>query len=465
MKEYLALGRRILEEGNRRIDRTGTGTVSLFGPQMEFDLQQGFPLLTTKKMFVRGLIEELLWFRDGDTNNTTLAGKNVHIWDNWALVNRRELTLQERFEYAEKHLSDYNRRGYKYGVTSDQEIKDYLDDLGIPTFESLEDDGALGPVYGKQWRAWADPNQPDVKIFTIMERLKYAERQLAAAKIENRTLCYNGESLACLIRHVRRELNFSTLSHHWRNIASNTLTDWGIPTYELTYGTIDQLHELIEGLKNKPFSRRHIISAWQVADLPDESISPQANAKNGKMALAPCHCLVQFYVRELSYDERRQWAKDNAAKDVKDDLQDYLDNLTFCLDRGIKTRQDVYDQMSARMNIRGIPRYALDSKLYQRSADYPLGVPFNIASYALLTMMVAQVTNMVPGKFIHTFGDVHIYLNQEETFRDVQLVREPRALPKMWINPDVKDIMDFTIDDFKLEDYDPLPEIKYEISV
>lgn len=264
MKQYLQLLNRILTEGVKKDDRTGTGTLSVFGNQMRFDLSDGFPLLTTKKLHLKSIIYELLWFLRGDTNIKYLKDHGVSIWDEWADAN-----------------------------------------------------GELGPVYGHQWRSWPD---------------------------------YNG-------------------------------------------GTIDQISAVIDQIKHHPESRRMIVSAWNVAEVP-------------QMALPPCHCMFQFYVANGK----------------------------------------------------------LSLQLYQRSADTFLGVPFNIASYALLLMMVAQVTGLKPGEFIHTTGDTHLYLNHIEQAK-LQLSREPRPLPTMRLNPDVKDIFSFKYEDFLLENYNPWPHIKAEVSV
>ena len=277
MKQYLDLMRHVKENGIQKGDRTGTGTVSVFGYQMRFDLSEGFPCVTTKKLHLRSIIHELLWFLKGETNTKYLKDNGVSIWDEWAL-----------------------------------------------------DNGDLGPVYGKQWRSWPSPN---------------------------------GE-------------------------------------------TIDQISELIEQIKTKPNSRRLIVSAWNVAELPDESISPQDNVKNGKMALAPCHAFFQFYVADGK----------------------------------------------------------LSCQLYQRSADIFIGVPFNIASYALLTMMIAQVCGLAPGEFVHTFGDAHLYLNHLEQ-AEQQLARTPYPLPVMKLNPNVKNIFDFTFEDFELVGYECHPHIKAPIAV
>ena len=264
MKQYLELCQRVLSEGAIKTDRTGTGTHSVFGHQMRFDLEEGFPLLTTKKLHLKSIIYELLWFLNGDTNVKYLQEHGVRIWNEWA-----------------------------------------------------DENGELGPVYGHQWRSWPD---------------------------------YNG-------------------------------------------GTIDQIQNVVNQIKNTPDSRRMIVSAWNVAEVDN-------------MALPPCHSLFQFYVADGK----------------------------------------------------------LSLQLYQRSADIFLGVPFNIASYALLCMMMAQVCDLKPGEFIHTLGDAHIYNNHIEQV-NLQLTREPRPLPKMIINPDVKDIFSFKFEDFTLEGYDPHPHIAGVVAV
>lgn len=264
MKQYHDLLQHILDNGTQKGDRTGTGTISVFGYQMRFDLSEGFPVVTTKKLHLRSIIHELLWFLQGDTNIKYLKDNNVRIWDEWA-----------------------------------------------------DENGDLGPVYGHQWRSWPDGNG----------------------------------------------------------------------------GTIDQITKLVDQLKNNPNSRRHIVSAWNVADVDN-------------MALPPCHTLFQFYV---------------------------ADNKLSC-------------------------------QLYQRSADTFLGVPFNIASYALLTMMLAQVCNLELGDFVHTFGDAHLYNNHLEQTA-LQLSREIRPLPTMKINPEVNDIFAFKYEDFELLNYDPHPTIKAPIAV
>ena len=271
MQPYLTLMRHVLDNGQDKSDRTGTGTRSVFGWQMRFDLAQGFPMLTSKKLHLKSIVHELLWFLQGDTNITYLQQNGVKIWDEWA-----------------------------------------------------DAQGDLGPVYGKQWRRW---ETPDGRL-------------------------------------------------------------------------IDQISQLVDSLKNNPDSRRHIVSAWNPGDVDS-------------MALPPCHCLFQFYVSPASQP--------------------------------------------------GEPR-KLSCQLYQRSADVFLGVPFNIASYALFTLMLAQVCGYQPGEFIHTFGDAHLYSNHFDQAR-LQLTREPRPLPTMWINPAVNDLFAFKFEDFRLDGYDPHPHIAAPVAV
>jgi len=274
MKQYLDLVQHVLENGNQKGDRTGTGTKSVFGYQMRFDLAEGFPMVTTKKLHLKSIIHELLWFLKGDTNIKYLQENGVKIWDAWA-----------------------------------------------------DENGNLGPVYGHQWRNW------------------------------------NSEE-------------------------------------------IDQIADLIKELKTNPNSRRMLVSAWNPSVLPDTSISFSENVANNKAALPPCHAFFQFYVSDGK----------------------------------------------------------LSCQLYQRSADIFLGVPFNIASYALFTMMIAQVCDLEVGEFIHTFGDAHIYNNHFEQL-ELQLSRKPKALPKMILNPAIKDIFEFTYDDFTLENYEPHDSIKGSVAV
>ena len=274
MKQYHDLLNHVLENGQSKTDRTGTGTLSVFGYQMRFDLSEGFPLVTTKKIHVKSVIHELLWFLKGDTNVQYLQENGVRIWNEWA-----------------------------------------------------DENGDLGPVYGHQWRNWNSEN-------------------------------------------------------------------------------IDQIKQLLSTLKNNPDSRRMLVAAWNPSVLPDTSLSFAENVAAGKAALPPCHAFFQFYVADGK----------------------------------------------------------LSCQLYQRSADIFLGVPFNIASYALLTLMIAQVCDLQPGDFIHTFGDAHIYNNHMEQIQ-LQLSRKPRPLPTMKVNPEIKDLFAFRFEDFQLENYDPHPHIKGAVAV
>ncbi len=299
MKQYLDLLQHVLDHGTERLDRTGTGTVGVFGYQMRFDLSEGFPCLTTKKLHLRSIIHELLWFLRGDTNIKYLKDNGVSIWDEWA-----------------------------------------------------DENGNLGPVYGSQWRSWPDGHG----------------------------------------------------------------------------GTIDQIANVVKEIKENPYSRRLLVTAWNPAEIEE-------------MALPPCHCLFQFYVEPAAP----------------------VDKLG--VDKLISSTEEPPINLSTYQPINNkAPKGRLSCQLYQRSADIFLGVPFNIASYALLTMMMAQVCGLEPGEFVHTFGDAHIYKNHLDQVR-LQLSREPRPLPTMRINPEVKDIFGFQYEDFTLENYDPHPHIKGEVSV
>jgi thymidylate synthase len=320
MKQYHELLWKILDEGVSRGDRTGTGTKSIFGHQLRFDLRKGFPLLTTKKVYTRSIIYELLWFLKGDTNIKYLKDNNVSIWDKWA-----------------------------------------------------DDAGDLGPIYGAMWRNWphSDGNQ-----------------------------------------------------------------------------FYDQIGDLIIDLQHDPYSRRHLVTGWNPELLPDPSIPPDANATMGKQALPPCHTMFQFFAEPIPWSERSElYGNQIAIGQIE------------CSDDGLTP-----SEMSDKFDEAGIPDKYLSCQLYQRSADVFLGVPFNIASYALLTHMIAQVTGMVAKEFVHTFGDVHIY-NDHVDQVGLQLSRDLKELPMLALNPKVKSIDDFVFEDINFLGYDSWPAILAPISV
>lgn len=418
MKQYLDLMRDIRENGVYKEDRTGTGTYSVFGRQMRFNLQEGFPLVTTKKLHLRSIIHELLWFLKGETNIRYLKENGVNIWDEWVKKGTeeyRELTLKERSELTSKrggevfdkwldHIralrGDFFEGMIPLTPTIIDEHHKFLDTLGIPRRVLIA--GELGPVYGAQWRSWPDC----VKVDHALD-----ER------------CYDD-----MIK------------------AGYTCDAWPAEeSYAFYKRTIDQIAKVIETLKTNPDSRRIIVSAWNPA-LVDE------------MALPPCHALFQFYSAPMTLKQRIALAVGNYEK-WGGDFHMWADGDFD----GIEKHNDDA-AITTWLDEHGVPSRKLSCQLYQRSADVFLGVPFNIASYALLVMMVAQVTNHVPDEFIWTGGDTHLYSNHLEQ-ADLQLTREPLPLPVMKLNPEVKDLFDFKFEDFTLEGYESHPHIAAPVAV
>lgn len=376
-KEYFRLLTTILTNGRRKKNRTGVDTIGVFGEQAKFDINlDAFPILTTKKVYFKGILHELLWFIKGDTNIKYLVDNNVHIWDEWA-------------------------------------YKRYKDTFGL-THTSLVKQPNCGPC---------EPASQDEFIQKIKDDDKFAKKW--------------GELGEGTYGGMWRAFPFYTEDSDF--VGSSTVSGTGAESW--VFGGVDQLKKVIDKLKSNPDDRRMIISAWHPYWVDH-------------CALPPCHCLFHFNTEELTLEER--WSLlDKYNKDVSGnplDLfkrDDMVSNPT-----GFHTACD---------NI-GVPRRKLNCLLYQRSCDTFLGVPFNITSYCLLTAMIAHSVNMVPGVFTHTYGDLHIYSNHMDQVH-AQLAREPKTLPKLWINPNKKDLFSLTYDDVKLENYDPHPAIKAEVAV
>lgn len=406
MKQYHDLMAEVFAKGTPKKDRTGTGTLSIFGHQMRFNLQEGFPLVTTKRCHLRSIIHELLWFLKGDTNIQYLKDNGVTIWDEWCLaedeVVNKPLVKSERAklavegEYCKEDLLQLIKKLDKMGPVAGQQ---YLDEMGVPkTLPSImRRAGDLGPVYGKQWRAW---QHHEIIAADDKEGLDNATSK-------------GGEWIA----------------------GGDDLMNGDTTPYVYRFET-DQIAKVMDQLKNDPDNRRIIVSAWNVADLDD-------------MALAPCHAFFQFYTREMSLDERVQWAEEND----NELWSDYI-HATFVDEN---TRLGWLDKA-------GVPTRKLSCQLYQRSCDIFLGLPFNIASYALLIHMFAQQANMVVGDFVWTGGDVHLYSNHLEQAR-TQLGRTPRPLPKLIIKRKPDSIFDYKFEDFDIEGYDPHPAIKAPVAI
>lgn len=453
MKEYKEICESALS-GKRRGDRTKVGTVGRFGYQMRFDLTEGFPLVTTKKVFTRGIFEELKWFLKGLTNADWLQDRGVGIWNDWALkepvIAKVPMTSQEIYEAVAKQNKTSVQEAISFVACLDEDqysLESWAENHGV----SLEKEavkyptGECGPVYGKQFRR-ALTVSPDGEVFTV-----------------------------------------------------------------------DQMKKLMHDLKIRPYSRRHIVTAWSLGELPDESISPIENVKQGRQSLAACHTFFQLYVEDMDQEEafsrclaRAKYELGSISVEVELLTLESLELLDNALslkskikERGDgrtdqesqdlerwRKRSDVIQQRLAYLKdlaegkekyithleardetvVSLLPNKRLSCQLYQRSCDLPLGGPYNIASYAALTQLMAEMTGMLPGDFIHTFGDYHVYTNQVDILRDVQLPREPKRLPSLRIsNLGIMTEEDWKEDPFKYIDdvvfdvigYDSHPAIKY----
>ena len=398
MKQYLDFLAAIKAKQSVRQDRTGTGTMAIFGHQMRFNLKEGFPLVTSKKVFVRGLIEELLWIIRGSTNNQELVDKNVHIWDSWAIP------------------EDITQETYKQGFELALELAKVLDKPQDEVVNMLMQADRDANIQNH------NPEDPEPK---------------GAMKI----IKDNGLSLKKTVVIVKKGSLGPVYGEQWRR--------W-YPTFDGK--PVDQLAEAIQTIKSNPKSRRIIVNSWNPAVLPNELLSPQQNVEQGRMALAPCHCLFQFDVEPYTEQEFLRALREKNLSEAAQEFDQLIQQEAG--------RDDIMAKMYELHHQYGVHMQRLSCQLYQRSADGPLGVPFNIASYALLTHMVAQVCDMDVGDFIWTGGNCHIYSNQHEGV-DLQLPREPRQLPTLWLNPEIKDIDKSTIDDIRIDGYDPHPEIKY----
>ena len=420
MKEYLDLLRDVRENARYKLDRTKVGCYSVFGRQIRFDLSKGFPLCTTKKLHLRSIIHELLWFLKGDTNIAYLTENGVRIWDEWA---------QPQDETIEMFYSDHER------------ARLYGELLGVSTEEAID----------KLNKAWAVHRQ-DVEAranatlhFTISDQLTHGHKLLDAAGVPR--------SHHKVIK-AKGDLG-PIYGEQWRS--------WK----DIDGRTHDQITNAIELLRRDPASRRNVVSAWNVGQLD-------------KMHLNPCHALFQFYAEELTLKERvtlyidKQYPEGISAAQYNADhllglvkIYEEESKLTFHGEYGAAGQPELEQRLELINEIlvnHKTPKHRLSCQLYQRSADIFLGVPFNIASYALLTHMVAHVVGMAPGDFVHTFGDLHVYSNHIDQI-ELQMTREPLPLPKLLLNPDVKDIFDFTIDDIKIVGYESHPAIKGDVAV
>lgn len=365
MKQYLDLLEHVLKNGTVKENRTGINTVGVFGYQMRFNMADGLPLLTTKRMFIKGIVHELLWFIAGNTNIKYLVDNGISLWTDWPLKN-------------------YNSKNHR----DDQMTKEWFENAIHNNSKFAKEWGELGPVYGKQWRDWETVN------------------------------------------FYKKDEPWGENIHSWISYRDGSARVWQ---------GIDQLQNVIDQIRKEPMSRRLIVSAWNPADIDEMAVS----------GLPPCHCFFQFNCRPLTLKQRIQYDRGRVVGDYALHAPD-----TECV-----SDKSVHETLDNRK----VPRHYLDLMLYQRSADIFLGVPFNIASYALLLHMIAEVTNTVPGEFVHTLGDAHIYENHLDQVKE-QLTRSPKTLPIL--NLTHRDsIDDFCFEDVKIEGYTSHSAIKGDVAV
>lgn len=413
MKEYLDLVRHVRDNGVQKGDRTGTGTVSVFGYQMRFDLAKGFPLVTTKKTNLSSIIHELLWFLKGDTNIQYLNDNNVKIWDEWAVTQD-----QVNEFYADIDSREWVPTSDCDGITPVTSVSGLMYRVERPTSLIIADIRKKMDLLESKIPRSVITDEWEIHSSLVRAQNDYLISGPSSAPGQRPTSEYparpwDASNKDVHLLEVHGINRFYYYDHNDMEIHQPSVGDLG-PVYGKQWRswvcpnrvTVDQIAEVIEQIKRNPNSRRLIVSGWNPSDLPDDKLSPKENAANNKPALPPCHTLFQFYV---------------------------LNGKLSC-------------------------------QLYQRSADTFLGVPYNIASYALLTMMIAQVCDLELGDFVHTFGDAHLYNNHFEQV-DLLLSREPKPLPTMTLNPAIKNINDFKFEDFTLSDYECHPFIKADISV
>lgn len=426
MKQYTDLLRKILEQGRLKPNRTGVDVLSLIGPQMEFDMDDGFPLVTERPIFVDGIIHENLWFIDGRCNNEALIAEGVKIWNQWALkedhtreasrtlpdvvndyVAHRQTQMEEgigfTYEDAVRELSHADKEDAEKGLPilgKELDAKSHLEIMGghrllreagisLTQEEVLMPKGYLGPIYGVLWRGWID--------------------------------------------HMGNRID--QLSNIFNKLASDN--------------------------PKLRYSRANIITAYNPSVLPDETVGAEENIKAGRQALAACHTMFQFFAEPMTLEERLAWAKKNDPEKarwfpISESIQRDADG---------KILEDELADITEVLDSCGIAKDQLSCKLYQRSADFPVGVPFNIAGYALLLHMFAAQLNMKPAKFVHTFGDAHIYVDQIEGVKEL-LTREATALPTLWLNPEVDSLLAYKREDFRIDGYSPVkPQIEFAVAV